>query len=113
MKVGVLYEHREDTEEYPGENADIASGKKRKRPKLDREEIFTALERLDYEPQYIELDGRDQTLFAASRAKVDLMFNLVDSYGGDDQKDLHIPAFLELVGVHYTGSGPHGLLLAQ
>ena len=41
------------------------------------------------------------------------MFNLVDSYGGDDQKDLHIPAFLELVGVHYTGSGPHGLLLAQ
>ena len=114
MKIGVLYEYRDDTEEYPGENADIASGRKRrKRPKLDREQIFEALEKLEHEPKYIELDGRDNTLFALAKSDSDLIFNLVDSYGGDDGKDLHIPAYLELIGVKYTGSGPHGLLLAQ
>jgi D-alanine-D-alanine ligase len=113
MKIGVLYEQRDDTEEYPGENADIASGRRRKRPKLDREQIFEALEKLEHEPKYIELDGRDPSLFAIAKNDADLIFNLVDSYGGDDGKDLHIPAFLELIGVKYTGSGPHGLLLAQ
>ncbi|MGZ8833024.1 MAG: D-alanine--D-alanine ligase family protein [Thermoanaerobaculia bacterium] len=113
MKVGVLYEQREDTEEYPGENQDIASGRRRKRPKLDREQIYEALEKLGHEPSYIQLDGRDATLFAVAKNDADLVFNLVDSYGGDDSKDLHIPAFLELINVKYTGSGPHGLLLAQ
>ncbi len=114
MKIGVLYEQWHETEEYPGENADIAAGKKRKkRPKLDREEVFEALKRLDHEPVYIELDGFHPTLFALTKSKVDLIFNLVDSYGGDDSKDLHLPAFLELIGQKYTGSGPHGLVLAQ
>ncbi len=48
-----------------------------------------------------------------AKSDCDLFFKLVDSYGGDDSKDLHIPAFLDLIGVKYTGSGPHGLLLAQ
>jgi D-alanine-D-alanine ligase len=113
MKVGVLYEHREDTEEYPGENADIEAGRRRKRPKLDREQIFAALEKLGHEPINICLDGREPTLFGIAKSDAELIFNLVDSYGGDDSKDLHIPAFLELIGVRYTGSGPHGLLLAQ
>ena len=113
MKVGILYEHRDDTEEYPGENEDIAAGKRRKRPKLDREQIFAALEKAGHEPSYIELDGRESSLFGVAKNDADLVFNLVDSYGGDDSKDLHIPAFLDLIGVKYTGSGPHGLLLAQ
>lgn len=113
MKVGVLYEQRDDTEEYPGENADILAGKKRKRPKLDREHVFEALEKSGHEPSYIQLDGRDSSLFGIAKKDVDMVFNLVESYGGDDSKDLHIPAFLELIGVKYTGSGPHGLLLAQ
>ena len=53
------------------------------------------------------------SLFALGKSKTDLIFNLVEGYAGDDTKDLHIPAFLELVGLKYTGSGPHGLLLAQ
>src|SRR6266508_1660492 len=113
MKIGVLYEQREDTEEYPGENQDIESGKRRKRPKFDREQVFEALEKLGHEPSYIQLDGRDATLFAFARTKTDLIFNLAESYGGDDTKDLHIPAFMDLIGAKYTGSGPHGLLLAQ
>ncbi len=114
MKIGILYEVSEDIEEYPGENLDdTATRRKRKRPKLDREEVFQALTKLDHEPSYIELDGRDPSLFALAKSKVDLVFNLAESYAGDDTKDLHIPAFMELVGLKYTGSGPHGLLLAQ
>ena len=91
----------------------VPNRRRRKRPKLDREEVFQALTKLGHEPSYIELDGRDATLFALAKSKVDLVFNLAESYAGDDSKDMNIPAFMDLVGVHYTGSGPHGLLLAQ
>ncbi len=114
MKIGILYDVSEDIEDYPGENLDdTRTRKKRKRPKLDRDEVFGALTKLEHEPSYIELDGRDATLFALGKSKMDLIFNLAESYGGDDTKDLHIPAFMDLVGLKYTGSGPHGLLLAQ
>ena len=115
MKIGVLYEQWGETEEYPGQALEESSGKrrKRKRPKLDREQIFEALEKLDHEPSYIELDGQNSSLFSVAKTKVDLIFNLVDSYGGDDSKDFHIPAFLDLLDLRYTGSGPEGLVLAQ
>jgi D-alanine-D-alanine ligase len=117
MKIGILYEVWGETEEYPGqkddEDDDTTLRRRRKRPKLDREEVFQALTKLGHEPSYIELDGRDTTLFALAKTKVDLVFNLAESYAGDDSKDMNIPAFMDLVGVKYTGSGPHGLLLAQ
>lgn len=115
MKIGILFENSDELEEFPGANFESSPPrkKKRKRPKLDREEVFDALTKLGHEPAYLELDGRDSSLFALAKSKVDLIFNLAESYGGDDTKDLHVPAFLELIGVKYTGSGPHGLLLAQ
>ena len=114
MKIGVLYERWHETEEYPGENLeDTKTRRKRKRPKLDREEVFAALEKLGHEPLYIELDGENSSLFGLAKSKVDLMFNLVDSYAGDDSKDYNVPAFLDLLDVPYTGTGPEGLILAQ
>ena len=114
MKIAVLYEQWGETEQYPGENLeDTSRRKKRKRPKLDREQVFDALTKLGHDPLYIELDGRDATLLALAKTKADLIFNLVESYAGDDSKDLHLPAYLDLLGLKYTGSGPHGLLLAQ
>jgi D-alanine-D-alanine ligase len=114
MNIAVLYEQWHETEEYPGENLEETAPRgKRKRPKLDREQVFDALTKLDHETSYIELDGRDSSLFALAKSKADLIFNLAESYAGDDSKDLHIPAFMDLVGLKYTGSGPHGLLLAQ
>jgi D-alanine-D-alanine ligase len=113
MKIGVLYELWHETEEYPGQAMDEASGKKRKRPKLDREEVFSALAKSGHDPVYIELDGENQSLFSIAKAKVDLIFNLVDSYGGNDSHDYNIPAFLELIDMPYTGTGVHGLILAQ
>lgn len=117
MKIAVLYEQWEGTEEYPGEAAEEATRKKgsrrRKRPKLDREEIFDALTRLGHEPFYQLLDGTDASLASLARCKADLFFNLAESYGGDDTKDMNVAAYLDLLGKRYTGSDPRGLILAQ
>ena len=86
---------------------------KKKREKHDFEEIFEALEKLGHEPSYEVLDGTDKTLLALSRCETDLFFNLVESYAGDDQKELHVAAYLDLLGRPYTGAGPQGLYLAQ
>jgi D-alanine-D-alanine ligase len=114
MKIAVLYEVWDGREEYPGEADDQKRpGKKRKRRKLDREEIFDALGKLGHEPFYLELDGTDSALAALARTKADLFFNLTESYAGDDKKDMHLAAYLDLVGKKYTGSGPYALYLAQ
>jgi D-alanine-D-alanine ligase len=114
MKIEILFDVWGEKEDYPGENAETGGGRRRrKRPKLDREEIFDALSKLGHEPSYVELGGRDSSLFALGRSKADLVFNLTESYAGDDSMDLNLAAFLDLVGLRYTGSGPQGLLLAQ
>jgi D-alanine-D-alanine ligase len=59
------------------------------------------------------LDGRAQSLTAVARAEGDLVFNLTESYAGDDTMDMNIAAYLDLVGRAYTGAGPHALYLAQ
>jgi D-alanine-D-alanine ligase len=117
MRIAVLYEQWEGTEEYPGAEADEAArkrgGRRRRRPKLDREEIFEALQKLGHEPFYQTIDGTDASLTAISRCKADLYFNLCESFGGDDTKDMNIAAWLDLLGKPFTGSGPKGLILAQ
>ena len=82
-------------------------------PKLDRVEIFEALAELGHRPSYLEVDGTDASLLAVARCKADLIFNLTESYAGDDTKDMHVAAYLELLGKPYTGADPHGLYLAQ
>jgi D-alanine-D-alanine ligase len=132
MKIAIVYDVWEGTEEYPGAAADAeakaeeqeeSSAKKKKRPKkkikkehrpkLDREEIFQALKKLDHEPVYLEIDGHDQTLTALARSRADLFFNLTESYAGDDTKDKNLAAYFDLLDMPYTGSGPEGLFLAQ
>ena len=41
------------------------------------------------------------------------MFNLAESFADDDTADFKIAAYLELLGKKYTGTGTHGLMLAQ
>jgi D-alanine-D-alanine ligase len=71
------------------------------------------LTKLGYEPTYMVLDGRIQSLAAVGRTNGDLIFNLTESYAGDDTKDMNIAAYLDLLGCEYTGAGPHALYLAQ
>ena len=81
--------------------------------KSDREEVCEALEKLGHSAVCHCLDGRPRSLKALAGADFDLIFNLTESYAGDDTKDIHIAAYLDLLGIPYTGSGPAGLHLAQ
>ena len=120
LKVAVLYDVFEEESETPApppeKPAKAKKGKVPRRKKKDipdREEIFDALVKLGHEPVYQVLDGRDQSLVAMSRGDTDLIFNLTESYAGDDTMDMNIAAFLDLLGKPYTGAGPHALYLAQ
>jgi D-alanine-D-alanine ligase len=116
-KVVILYDAWEEEEPEPEPEPEKPSARKRRRRKKkekpDREEIFQALTKLGYEPTYMVLDGRIQSLAAVGRTNGDLIFNLTESYAGDDTKDMNIAAYLDLLGCEYTGAGPHALYLAQ
>jgi D-alanine-D-alanine ligase len=115
LRIGILYDawhadqapEPEPTPEEPGKR------RRKRREKTDREEVFDALKKKGHLPRYYCLDGRVRTLKALASADVDLIFNLTESYAGDDTKDVNIAAYLDLLGLPYTGSGPSGLLLAQ
>ncbi|HST77768.1 MAG TPA: D-alanine--D-alanine ligase [Verrucomicrobiae bacterium] len=115
MKVGVLYETwgHEEAPPEPEKKKRRPSKQRKKREKHDYEEIFEALEKLGHEPSYITLDGEDKSLTALARTEVDLFFNLVESYAGDDTKEMQVAGYLDLLGKMYTGAGPQGLYLAQ
>ena len=115
FKVAVLYDVWEEEEpaEPPPEKPVRGKRRKKKREKADREEIFDALGKLGHQPFYQVLDGEEKSLVALSRCNADLVFNLTESYAGDDTKDMNIAAYLELLDCRYTGAGPHALYLAQ
>ena len=120
LRIAILYDTWDDGVEEPTapEAPPPRRAKKRKpgrarRPKLDREEIFEALGKLGHEPSYLVVDGTDPSLLAVARCNADLIFNLTESYAGDDTKDMHLAAYLELLDKPYTGADPHGLYLAQ
>ncbi len=119
LKIGVLYDvFEEDPEpppppEKPSKSKTKGKPRRKKKDIPDREEIFEALVKLGHEPVYQVLDGRDQTLVAVARMEADLLFNLTESYAGDDTMDMNIAAFLDLLNKPYTGAGPHALYLAQ
>jgi D-alanine-D-alanine ligase len=117
LKVAVLYDTWEEEEPTPAPPPEkpAARGKRRKKKleKADREEIFDALGKLGHEPFYQVLDGSEKSLVALARFDDDLVFNLTESYAGDDTKDMNIAAYLDLIGCQYTGAGPHAMYLAQ
>jgi len=124
LKVAILYDQWDDGAEEPVAQVVVEErprrrrGKKRRtrkvrRPKLDREEVFEALEKLGHKPSYLVLDGEDPSLVSVAKSNADLLFNLVESYAGDDTKDSNVAAYLDLLEIPYTGAGPRGLYLAQ
>jgi D-alanine-D-alanine ligase len=121
LKIAVLYDQWEEQapEPEPEPEKPVRKAKrkakaiKKKKEKHDREEIFEALEKLGHEPFFHVLDGRTQSLFALSKCNADLVFNLTESYAGDDTKEMNVAAYLDLLNLPYTGSGPHGNFLAQ
>lgn len=118
LKIAILYDVWEEGPPEPDPTPvkpKSRNGKRKKKKKdmHDREEIFEALQKLEHEPFYHVLDGKSPTLTALAKCDADLIFNLTESYAGDDTMDKNIAAYLELLHIPYTGGGPQALYLAQ
>ena len=109
LRIGVLYDF------WWGEDEDQAddSRPKRKAPEEDVQDVYEALKEIGHNPVYLRLDGTTQSLVDLATAEADLIFNLVESFSGDDTHDSRLAGYLELMGRKFTGSGSHGLYLAQ
>ncbi len=109
LRIGVLYDFWWDEDEAQGES----SRPKRKSPDEDVQEVYEALKKKGHSPVFLRIDGTAQSLIELCQSETDLIFNLVESFAGDDSFDSNIAAYLELLGRKFTGTGSHGLYLAQ
>jgi D-alanine-D-alanine ligase len=112
LKIVVLYDRWEPEEDSSGTN-----GKAPLVRTLDKKEVegevIDALAKLGHEPTLHVLDGSLKSLHALPKFDCDIVFNLSESFGGNDTADYNIAAYLELFAKPFTGSGSHGLMLAQ
>ncbi len=113
LKIVVLYDRvlvDDDDEPASGDKSPVVRTLDKKEVE---EEVAETLTKLGHEPILYELDGTQKSLLGLAKAECDLVFNLSESFAEDDTADYKIAAFLELLGRKYTGSGTHGLMLAQ
>jgi D-alanine-D-alanine ligase len=113
LNIVVLYD-RWDEPEDPGAPASDRTPLTRTLDKKEVEdEVAEALGKLGHDATLHVLDGSTKSLHALARLDCDLVFNLAESFAGNDTADHCIAAYLELIRKHFTGSGSHGLLYAQ
>ena len=112
LKVVIIFDRvlMDEAEEAASEKTPIIRTLDKKEVE---EEVADALTKLGHEPVLYEVDGTMKSLLGLARVDCDLVFNLCESFAGDDTADFKIAAYLELIGKKYTGSGTHGLMLAQ
>ena len=109
LRIGVLYDYSwgDDESPAPGERP------KRKSPDEDVQAVYEALKKLGHSPIFLRIDGSQDSLIELAQSETDLIFNLVESFAGDDTHDSRLAGYLELLGRKFTGTGAHGLYLAQ
>ena len=112
LRVTVLYDRWEPAEESGGANGKAPLVRTLDKKEVE-EEVLDALAKLGHEPSMHQLDGSLKSLHALAKLDSDIIFNLSESFGGNDTADYNIAAYLELVGKRFTGAGSHGLMLAQ
>ena len=110
QKIVVLYDRvlvDEDEEQAAG-SGDKAPVVRTLDKKEVEQEVAEALVKLGHEPVMYELDGTQKSLLGLGKADCDLVFNLTESWAGDDTKDINLAAYLDLLQKKYTGAGPGG-----
>jgi D-alanine-D-alanine ligase len=112
LKVAVLYDRWEEADEdaSPSDKAPLTRTLDKKEVE---EEVAEALGKLGHDAALYVLDGSTKGLHGIAKLDGDLVFNLSESFAGNDTADYCIAAYLELLGKRFTGSGSHGLLYAQ
>jgi D-alanine-D-alanine ligase len=109
LRIGVLYDFWWEE----GEERTAEERPRRKAPDEDVQEVYDALKKAGHNPVFLRIDGSPQSLVDLAQSETDLIFNLVESFGGNDTHDSRLAGFLELLGRRFTGAGAHGLYLAQ
>lgn len=67
----------------------------------------------DVEQVVVDIDCDVDNVIASLRAaRADMVFNVAESFAGKSALESNVAALLNLLGLHYTGSSPAGLLLA-
>ena len=112
LNVVVLYDRWEEPEEAeaPADKAPLTRTLDKKEVE---DEVAETLGKLGHEATLHVLDGSTKSLHALARIDCDLVFNLAESFGGNDTADYCIAAYLELLDKRITGAGSRGLLYGQ
>lgn len=112
LNVVVIYDRWEEPEDGTAatEKAPLIRSLDKKEVE---DEVAEALGKLGHDASLHELDGSVKSLHALARIDCDLVFNLAESFAGNDTADHCIAAYLELIDKRFTGAGSHGLLYAQ
>ena len=113
LHVVVLYDRWEEPEDSAAASSDKAPLTRTLDKKEVEDEVADALGKLGHDAPLHVLDGSLKGLHALARMECDLIFNLAESFAGNDTADYCIAAYLELLEKRFTGSGSHGLLFAQ
>jgi D-alanine-D-alanine ligase len=83
-------------------------------PVLDQ--LLDAIRSLGHHVEPLVVDHEenavDRLVSALRRLEPDLVFNIAESFAGKSALESNVAALLNLLGCHYTGSSPAGLLLA-
>jgi D-alanine-D-alanine ligase len=113
LKIVIIYDRvlvEDDEEPAAAEKSPVTRTLDKKEVE---DEVAEPLTKLGHEPVLYELDGTQKSLLGLARLDCDLVFNLAESFADDDTADFKIAAYLDLLGKNYTGTGAHGLMLAQ
>jgi len=113
LNIVVLYDRWEEPDEFGGASAEKAPLTRSLDKKEVEDEVAETLGKLGHDPTLHVLDGSMKSLHALARLECDLVFNLAESFAGNDTADYCIAAYLELINKRFTGSGSHGLLYGQ
>lgn len=77
-------------------------------------DVLSALDALGHHARLaLVCDDLDTTRREIADFDPEVVFNLVDEFRGRSTNDYQIAAWLEALGLPYTGTGPRGLLLAK
>ena len=118
LKIAVLYEPSDNTGTPETASERVRHRERRRqghgrrwrgpdrRQKIDREHVADALRANGYQACF-------HALLSLAKSDADLILNMVEAYAGDDSREPHAAAFLELLELRYTGAGPQALFLAQ
>src|SRR5262245_1874473 len=67
--------------------------------KSDVQEVAAVLRKAEHEVLGLAVDGTPECLRALAQSQADLVFNLVESFGGDDTKEPQVAAYYDLLGL--------------